>query len=133
MGQHTWFQKDKARFVRREELYERLSKFEDDMIYPDDIEVSQITEEINEISKENYAEYHDVFRTGKRETDKSYINDVIFSREECFNWINDPINKVSFKNTAFDDARQEKINKKAAIKLLNEFWDKYPNGVIYFG
>lgn len=40
---------------------------------------------------------------------------------------------VSFKNTVFETDEQEKINREYSINKLNEFWDKYPDGVIYFG
>ena len=133
MGQHTWFLKDKELYLKQNNLYEKLDLFENDEIYLDDLEVLQLTTEIDEIDKENDAEYYDLFRTSKRNEDNTYTDDVIFSRKECFEWINKLENLVSFKNTVFETDETEKINREYSIKKLNEFWDKYPNGVIYFG
>lgn len=133
MGQHTWFLKSKELYLKQNELYEKLDKFENNEIYLDDLDVLQINTEIDEIDEQNDAEYHDLFRTGKRNEDNTYTNDVIFSRKECFEWINKTENYVSFKNTVFETDEQEKINREYSINKLNEFWDKYPDGVIYFG
>lgn len=133
MGQHTWFLKNKELYLKEIELHNKLDDFENDKIYLDDMEVIQINHQIDEIYEQNKSEYHDVFRTSKRNEDKSYIDDVIFSKKECFEWINNPDNKVSFKSVVSDTDEQEKTNREIATKLLNEFWYKYPNGVIYFG
>lgn len=133
MGQHTWFLKSKELYLKQNELYDKLDKFENDEIHLDDLELLQINTEIDEIDKQNDAEYHDLFRTGKRNEDDTYTDDVIFSRKECFEWINKPENFVFFKTTIFDTDEQEKINREYSINKLNEFWNKYPDGVIYFG
>lgn len=133
MGQHTWFLKSKELYLKQNELYDQLDKFENNEIYLDEFELLQLNTKIDEIDDQNDAEYHDLFRTGKRNEDGSYIDDVIFSRKECFEWINNPENFVSFKKTVFETDEQEKINREYSINKLNEFWDKYPDGVIYFG
>ena len=133
MGQHTWFLKSKELYLKQNELYDKLDKFENNEIYLDDLELLQINTEIDEIDEQNDTEYHDLFRTGKRNEDSTYTDDVIFSKKECFEWINKPENLVSFKNCHWETDEQEEINRKYCIKKLNEFWDKYPNGVIYFG
>jgi hypothetical protein len=133
MGQHTWFLKSKELYLKQNELYEKLDSFEEGEIYLDDMELYQLNHQIDEIDKENDAEYHDLFRTSKRNEDNTYTDDVIFSRKECFEWIDKPKNLVSFKNTVFETDEQEKINREYSISKLNEFWDKYPDGVIYFG
>ena len=133
MGQHTWFLKSKELYLKQNELYEKLYSFEEGEIYLDDMEVYQLNHQIDEIYKENDAEYHDLFRTSKRNGDNTYTDDVIFSRKECFKWIDKPENLVSFKNTVFETDEQEKINREYSITKLNDFWDKYPDGVIYFG
>lgn len=120
MGQHTWFEKDKELFLKEDELHEKIYLFEKGEIWLDELDLYQINSEIEEIRRKNKTEYYNLFRTNKRELDGTYINDKIFSREECFKWINDKENKVTFENKEKD------------IKQLNEFWDKYPNGVIYF-
>ena len=119
--------------MKQNELYDKLDKFENNEIYLDDLELLQINTEIDEIDEQNDTEYHDLFRTGKRNEDSTYTDDVIFSKKECFEWIDKPENCVSFKNTVFDTDEQEKINREYSINKLNEFWDKYPDGVIYFG
>ena len=133
MGQHTWFLKSKELYLKQNELYEKLDSFEDGETYLDDLELLQLNTEIDEIDKHNDTEYHDLFRTRKRNEDNTYTDDVIFSRNECFEWIDKQENLVSFKNTVFETDEQEKINREYSIKKLNEFWNKYPDGVIYFG
>ena len=133
MGQHTWFLKSKELYLKQNELYEKLDSFEECEIYLDDMELYQLNHQIDEIDKENRAEYHDLFRTSKRNSDGTYTDDVIFSKAECFEWINNPDNGVSFKNTVFDSHEVEMENKEWAIVELNKFWSEYPDGVIYFG
>ena len=133
MGQHTWFLKSKELYLKQNELYEKLDKFENGEIYLDDLELLQLNTEIDEIGEQNDTDYHDLFRTGKRNEDGTYTDDVIFSKKECFEWIDKPENFVSFKNTIFETDKQEKINREYSINKLNEFWGKYPDGVIYFG
>ena len=133
MGQHTWFLKDKELYLKQNELYKKLDSFENYEIYLDDLELYQLNSEIEDIDKENKADYHDLFRTSKRNVDGTYTDDVIFSSKECFEWIDKPENLVSFKNTVFETDEQERVNREYSINKLNEFWDKYPNGVIYFG
>lgn len=123
MGQHTWFLKDKKLYLKQKELYDKLDDFDRDEIYS----------EIDEIDDQNDAGYCDLFRTGKRNEDGTYTDDVIYSRKECFEFINNPENMVSFKSTIFDTDEQEKLNREYSINKLNEFWDIYPDGVIYFG
>src|SRR5574343_792209 len=130
MGQHTWFLKSKELYLKQNELYEKLDKFENGEIYLDDLELLQLNTEIDEIGEQNDTDYHDLFRTGKRNEDGTYTDDVIFSKKECFEWIDKPENFVSFKNTIFETDKQEKINREYSINKLNEFWDKYTDGVI---
>lgn len=132
MGQHTWFLKSKELYLKELDLYKKLDKFEENEIFLCDDEIREINAEIDNIENENRTNYHDVFRTNKRNIDNSYTDDVIFSKEECFHWINEPDNHVYFRNTVFDTDEQEQKNREYSLKLLNEFWDKYPNGVIYF-
>lgn len=132
MGQHTWFVKSKELYDKQMELYEKLDLADNFEIYLDDLDRLNIESEIERIDDENDADFHDVFRTNKRQSDGSYIEEVISSRSECFEWINDPNNKVSFKNTYDETDEKERLNKMLAIEQLNQFWDKYPNGLIYF-
>ena len=118
MGQHTWFLKSKDLYFKSEALNEKLDELEE----KDLSEFFRVEEEMSKIYAQNSAPYHDIFRTGKRNSDDTYTDDIIFSREECFEWINNPDNHVSF------DEDNEWVTKQ-----LNKFWDEYPDGVIYFG
>lgn len=59
------------------------------------------------------AGFHDVFRK------YGYPDDKLFSLKETLEYINNPLNNcVTNDNT---------------LKWLNEFWEKYPDGMIEFG
>lgn len=118
MGQHTWFCKDQDLFKKEQGLYDKIDAHENDKIWLDDLELHQIEHEIDEIHESNKAEYHDLFRTHKRNPDGTYTNDIIHSKEQ---WLNDNKHLVSWND------------EKVCRKSLNEFWEKYPNGAIYFG
>jgi len=119
MGQHTWFLKSKELYLKTEELYQKLDAHEGGEIYLDAVDILSIDYEIDQIRDENEALYHDIFRTSKRNEDGSHLDMVINSREECFEWINNPDNMVWYCSDE-DLCRVQ----------LNEFWDKYPNGYI---
>lgn len=127
MGQHTWFVKNKAAYLEQEELYERLENdYTGEFSY--DLNV-----EINKLEKENKTEYHDLFRTGKRNSDGTYTSDTLSSLADTLEWISNPDNHVTFRHTVFDtDTQETKYYEKAMVKL-REFWEKYPKGLIYFG
>lgn len=132
MGQHTWFAKKLQLYLKETELLNKLDSFENDEIYLDDIELYQINHEIDELNKKNNTEYHNLFRTAKRNPDGTYCDEIIISRKECFDWIKKLENKVYYTSTKFQTKDEEEIRKKRAIEKLKEFWNKYPNGVIYF-
>lgn len=133
MGQHTWFYKDKELYLREQELEEKIELYSEGKLELSDFEIKSIQNEIDEISDKNDAEYHDLFRTHKRTSDNSYIEEIITSKSQCLEWVDNPDNVVSFKKTIFEDDEQEALNKKRALELINEFWNKYPNGLIDFG
>lgn len=116
MGQHTWFCKSSALYKERSELYEKLGQHENFEIYLDDIEVLQIETKIDEIEKLNETDFHDCFRTSKRELNGQYTQDVIYSKQECDKWIEDN------KDTIYSMDKD----------YINKFWNEYPDGVIYF-
>ena len=58
MGQHTWFLKSKELYLKQNELYEKLDKFENGEIYLDDLELLQLNTEIDEIGEQNDTDYH---------------------------------------------------------------------------
>ncbi len=117
MGQHTWFEKDRTLYEEQEALYKALDAHDNGETYLDELDILAINARINEIDELNNAEYHDIFRTNKRNEDGTYTEDVIYSKKECDKWLEN--NKHSLKE---EDKH-----------FLDEFWDKYPDGVIYFG
>lgn len=133
MGQHTWFFKSKQFYLKQKDLYEKLYLNDIHEISLNDDEILQIERQIDEIDEENnIMEYHDLFRTYKRNEDGTDTDDVIFSREECFQWITNPKNRVSFKAIWCETDEQEKMNREYCLKKINNFWNNYPDGVIYF-
>lgn len=122
MGLHTWFYKDRVLYDEAKELYNKLDKADEGEIYLDELESIQIYSRLDEIEKLNDADFHDCFRTNKRNEDGTYTDDVIYSKEECDKWLQD---NVTYH---FPENYKEK-----GLQLLNEFWKKYPNGVIDFG
>jgi hypothetical protein len=120
MGQHTWFYKSKDLYLKQNELYEKLDAHDEGIIYLDELELLQISTEIDKIEIDNKAKHHDLFRTSKRNEDRSYIDDTLFSKEECFDWIS--------KNIEFVYLYDEKSREE-----LIEFWNENPHGVITFG
>jgi hypothetical protein len=126
MGQHTWFVKSKAIYLELEELYNKLeADYTGEFSY--DLQV-----EIDKLEKENKTEYHDLFRTGERSKDGTYTDVTLDSLVETLKYLLDPENKVSFKRTVFDTQLQELKYQDEALEKLQEFWEKYPNGLIYF-
>jgi Zn-finger nucleic acid-binding protein len=121
MGQHTWFHKDQNLLKKEVELYKKVDAHENGEIWLDDLELYQIEQELREITINNEADYHDLFRTHKRNVDGTYTDDVIYSKEECDQWLKDNEHLVTWSY------------EKEYRKLLNEFWEKYPNGAINFG
>lgn len=117
MGLHTWFYKNNKLYKENEKLYNDLDKHEKDEIYLDEFEVRQIQLRIDEIDEKNDVEFHDCFRTNKREQDNSYTTDIIYSENECNKWLIDNSDLIYYMNK----------------DSLNEFWNKYPDGVIDFG
>ncbi len=122
MGQHTWFYKDKELREKQIELFEKyLDNFDSNETMLSPSEIDKIYFELAEVSLENETEYHNIFRTSKRKEDNTYIDDVIQSKEECDRWLEENRDTITWEDEVKD------------YKLLNEFWDKYPNGVIDFG
>lgn len=124
MGLHTWFYADKKLYDERKEFYEKIDKY-----YSEILEDEYENHNQREIFEQEYAriheldvlndlhDFHDEFRTNKREENGEYTLDIIYSEEECKKWLLD--NKDEVYNL-----RQERID---------IFWKKYPNGVIDFG
>lgn len=117
MGQHTWFYKDKDKFLKMVELYKNLDKAENWEGGYDELDAEDFYHQAEELREENKADYHDCFRTSKRNEDGTYIDDIIFSKKECDKWLEDNKETVYY------------LDKES----LNKFWEEYPNGVIEFG
>lgn len=123
MGCHTWFverikddvelRKNIRAFVDTEpDLYQKL----------DTLTIEEIQKEYC-LSNRKYKwldryeickkieEFHDVFRV------KNYPEDILTSLNQTLNFINNNECEI------FEDTHDK----------LKEFWDKYPNGLIYFG
>lgn len=113
MGQHTWCSK-------HIKLYKACHLL-DDLEEPDSGMPEEITSKVIEINLDLWgissSEYHDVFRSFKKESDDSYCEDIITSREACEAYLEE--NKKYIFN----------INK----EQIDAFWDEYPSGVISFG
>lgn len=121
MGCHTWFLKDKELYLKRVEVRNKMELMRECDAEYDVVEYDRLFDEAFNLHLKNKTEYHDLFRTNKLTDDGDYTTDVIYSREECFEWINNRNNKVYFTDVEL------------AVRKLNEFWDEYPNGVIEFG
>lgn len=127
MGQHTWFVKSKAVYLEIGELYKQLEEdYTGEFSY-------NLQVEIDKLEEENKTEYHDLFRTGRRNEDGTYIDVTLDSLVETLKYLLDPENKVSFKRTIFDTKEVELKYQDEALEKLQEFWKKYPEGLIYFG
>lgn len=116
MGQHTWFEKDRDLFKRQLELNKKLDAFENNEIVLSESDIDSIKLELDEIEEKNSTNYHNCFRTNKRNPDGSYLDDVIYSKQECDVWLDENNLSVYYLNE----------------ELVNKFWEEYPNGVIYF-
>lgn len=103
MGCHTWFYKDK-------EVYFKFNELDDDNYSIDE----------DEYEKNIVDDFHDIFRTGKR-NDGSYPEDILTSYAETIDFLENPSNKNTFANS------------KHVYDSLKAFWYNYPNGAIAFG
>ena len=119
MGQHTWFYKDRKLYEEQQEIYDKLNAHEEGEIWLESEELLQLNHREDEIYRLNEAEYHDLFRTSKRDPDGCYTTDFITSQKDCKKWLEDNKDLISIEDWGY--------------KLLDKFWNKYPNGVIDFG
>lgn len=117
MGQHTWFYKDKDKYLKMIDIYEKMDKAEMYEDGYDELDAYAFFNESEKLREENSADYHDCFRTSKRNEDGTYTDDVIYSKKECDEWLE------SNKEFVYS------LDKES----LDRFWDEHPNGVIDFG
>ena len=133
MGQHTWFLKDKETYLKLNEIYDKLDKHDLGEEWIDDMDRYHLESESTELYEKNQTDYHDLFRTNKRNEDRTYIEDVLYSYDETIKWIEYNKEFVSFSHTIFDSPEKIEENKKRCFDGLRKFWAEYPNGVIDFG
>jgi hypothetical protein len=129
MGQTTYFEKNKDKYLEKEILFDTLDLHEDgtSTLMLNDDTIAKIRIDIEYIECLNTCEdFCNTFRSRKKD-----IEEVFFTRESCLEWINDPQNLVYFRNP-FCYAEEESEYRLRGIQKLNDFWDSYPNGVIYF-
>jgi hypothetical protein len=117
MGLHTWCYKSRELYDEQNSLYKKLERHESGEEFLDDLELLQVETRSAEIYELNETDYHDVFRTNKREFDGQYTYDVIYSKEECDKWLKDNSHLVS----------------NLSKEYLEKFWNEYPDGAIDFG
>lgn len=120
MGQHTWFFKNGDLYKEMVHIHEKLEQKEEvlgELEYFDDLEVKQLEKRSDEIWESNQSDYHDCFRTHKRESGGSYLTEVLYSKEQCDKWLIENENFLYY------------VNK----ELVDKFWDDFPNGAINFG
>ena len=99
------------------ELYEKVDKAKNYEDRYDELDAQAFYYQAEELREENESDYHDCFRTSKKNEDGTYIEDVIFSKKECDEWLENN------KETVYCLNRES----------LDKFWEEYPNGIIEFG
>ena len=114
--QNTWFYSDRKVYFQIKALYQEL--FENDQNASlSDLEVNEIFNKIDYYEHLIMTDFNNCFISSKRNENGYHIDDIILSREECIEWIENNKSTIS----------------KIDLNKINQFWDKYPNGVIDFG
>ena len=122
MGTHTWFVKSKELYLKAEELIDKLVLIESCFDKNTQSEILELESEIEYIEKQNESEYHDLFYINKKVADT-----IISSKEECFEFINN--NDIFYARSSFNSDDEAK---EYWLSQLEDYWNKYPNGLIYF-
>jgi hypothetical protein len=117
MGTHTWFVKDGDVQL---ELRKQNSMFTDDT--PD-----EVYDEWQQKYKDNRIDgdkYFNLFRIRGNENNWDTIDEIYLrSYEESLKFIEDSEYEIVVGDYPMDEG----------MKLLKEYWEEYPNGMIYFG
>jgi len=119
MNMETFFLKSKELYLKQELLYDKLED-----INISESEIESINNEIDRIDDEIIdIEYHNLFLIED--------DNIFFSKQECFQWIDNPKNTVVFKNYSFQgkDITKEQC-KQICLYKLDKFWESYPDGLI---
>jgi len=122
MSIHTWFVKSKELYLKAEELNDKLDLIESCFDKNTQSEILELESEIQYIEEQNECEYHDLFRINKKDADI-----IITSKQECFEFINN--NDTFYARSGFNSDDEAK---EYWLSQLEEYWNKYPNGLIYF-
>jgi hypothetical protein len=117
MGTHTWFVKDGDVQL---ELRKQNSMFTDDT--PD-----EVYDEWRQKYKDNRIDgdkYFNLFRVRGNENNWDTIDELYLrSYEQTLRFIEDSEYEIVVGDYPWDEG----------MKLLKEYWEEYPNGMIYFG
>jgi len=118
MGTHTWFVKDRDVQL---ELRKQSSMFTDDTPYKEFREWNERYKS-NRIEEDN--KYLNLFRVRGNEKNWETIDEIYFcSYEETIKFIEDPEYETVEGDYPWDEG----------MRLLKQYWEEYPNGLIYFG
>ena len=117
MGTHTWFVKDGDVQL---ELRKRNSMFTDDT--PDEV-YDEWRQKYND-NRVDGDKYFNLFRIRGNENNWDTIDELYLrSYEQTLNFIEDSEYEIVVGDYPWDEG----------MKLLKEYWEEYPNGMIYFG
>ena len=122
MAIHTWFVKSKELHLKAEELNDKLDLIESCLDKNTQSEILELESEIEYIEEQNESEYHDLFYINKKVAET-----IITSKQECFEFINN--NDIFYARSSFN---RDDEAKEYWLSQLEDYWNKYPNGLIYF-
>ena len=124
MATNTWFVKSKELYLKADELKDEMDLIESCYDKNVQSEIIAIESKIAYIEEQNECEYHDLFRISNNNEN---IDIIITSHNECLDFINN--NEIFYSRAGFDNDEKAK---EYWLTQLEEFWNKYPNGLIYF-
>lgn len=124
MAVHTWFVKSKELYLKANELNDKLDFIESCLDKNTQSEILELESEIEYIEEQNEAEYHDLFRISNKNEN---FDILITSKKVCLDFINN--NEIFYSRFSLDSDEKAK---EYWLSQLDEFWNKYPNGLIYF-
>jgi hypothetical protein len=118
MGTHTWFVKDGDVQL---ELWKQKSMFTDGTPYKEFDEWDEKYKS-NRIEEDN--KYLNLFRVRGNENNWETIDEIYLrSYEETIKFIENPEYETVEGDYPWDEG----------MRLLKQYWEEYPNGLIYFG
>ena len=126
MSISTYFYKNKELYLKLSEIFDNVDS---GVLVIDDESYNNYDKQDNE---NTLREFHNIFRTWKRDADGHDTYDIITSKEECFKWLEDNASFVSYKNNCWETSDVEAERKAVCFDKLNKFWKEYPGGCISF-